>query len=332
MNVQLLIDGIVRQTTVLIAQLATTAGVRAPLAHVANQVFLDLVTELEGQGVGRKVVADMFGLALRSYQQKVHRLHESATQRGKTLWQAVYEFIRTTDGASRHSVLARFRHDDEAMVRSVLADLCDTGLVHRSGRGPEASYSAVDEPALDGTAPDSHEARKALVWMAVYRKGELTSDDAAQLAPGNHDPVLALLEELASEGRLVRRVADGSPVWTCQEYSVGLGETHGFEAAVFDHYQSVVTAICTKLRNGKTQALPADRIGGSTFTYDIWPGHPLEARAYAQLGRMRAEAGALWEEIEAYNATADRDSDDVDRVTFYCGQSIAAAREEDSQV
>ena len=40
MHVKLVIDSIVRQTTVLIAQIATTAGVRAPLAHVANQVFL----------------------------------------------------------------------------------------------------------------------------------------------------------------------------------------------------------------------------------------------------------------------------------------------------
>jgi len=42
-NVNLLIDALVRQTTVLVAQLATAAGSRAQLAHTANQVFLDLV-------------------------------------------------------------------------------------------------------------------------------------------------------------------------------------------------------------------------------------------------------------------------------------------------
>jgi len=46
-NVNLLIDAIVRQTTVLVAQLATAAGARAPLAHTANQVFMDLVSELK---------------------------------------------------------------------------------------------------------------------------------------------------------------------------------------------------------------------------------------------------------------------------------------------
>jgi hypothetical protein len=53
MDAKLLIDAIVRQTTVLIAQLSTAAGIRAPLAHVADQVFLDLASEIEALGVGR---------------------------------------------------------------------------------------------------------------------------------------------------------------------------------------------------------------------------------------------------------------------------------------
>ena len=67
MNVNLLIDALVRQTTVLIAQLATAAGARAQLAHTANQVFMDLVRELKEQGLGNKVIADMFGLSPVSY-------------------------------------------------------------------------------------------------------------------------------------------------------------------------------------------------------------------------------------------------------------------------
>jgi hypothetical protein len=63
MNAKLLIDAIVQQTTVLIAQLSTAAGIRSPLAHIADQVFLDLAREIEQQGVSRKVVADMFGPA-----------------------------------------------------------------------------------------------------------------------------------------------------------------------------------------------------------------------------------------------------------------------------
>ena len=83
MDGRLLIDAIVRQTTVLIAQLATASGVRTPLAHIANQVFLDLVNELRAQGLGNKVIADMFGLALRTYHRRVNQLAESNTFRGR---------------------------------------------------------------------------------------------------------------------------------------------------------------------------------------------------------------------------------------------------------
>ena len=91
MNAQLLIDSIVRQTTVLLAQLATSRGLRAPLAHIADQVFLDLANEVERQGLSRKVSADMFGLALRSYRRRIQRLSESSTDRGRSLWEAVLD-------------------------------------------------------------------------------------------------------------------------------------------------------------------------------------------------------------------------------------------------
>src|SRR5215813_6022389 len=130
MDAKLLIDAIVRQTTVLIAQLSTTAGIRAPLAHVADQVFLDLAQEIEAQGVGRKVVADMFGLALRSYQKKVQRLTESATLRERTLWEAVLDFLSEQGSVTRGRVFERFRRDSEHDVAAVLADLVSQGLVY----------------------------------------------------------------------------------------------------------------------------------------------------------------------------------------------------------
>ena len=97
MNSQVLIDAIVRQTMVLIAQLSTAEGVRSPLSHIADEVFVGLVRELERQKLGKKVIADMFGLVLRSYQQKVQRLSESATAR----WQVILRTVVCTSHASR---------------------------------------------------------------------------------------------------------------------------------------------------------------------------------------------------------------------------------------
>ena len=74
MSRTLLIDSIVRQTTVLIASLATASGNRPSLAHLANQVLGNLVGELKAQGLGNKVIADMLGMALRTYHDRVARL------------------------------------------------------------------------------------------------------------------------------------------------------------------------------------------------------------------------------------------------------------------
>jgi hypothetical protein len=82
MNITVLIDSIVRQVTVLIAQLATAGGTRSPVAHLANQVFVQLARELESQGVSRKVSADMFGMALRAYVRKLRRLSDAPERPG----------------------------------------------------------------------------------------------------------------------------------------------------------------------------------------------------------------------------------------------------------
>ena len=45
MNSQLVIDALVRQTMVLIARLSTVDGVRSPLSHIADNVFVSLVKD-----------------------------------------------------------------------------------------------------------------------------------------------------------------------------------------------------------------------------------------------------------------------------------------------
>ena len=128
MTVRLLIEAVVRQMTVLIAELATSGGLRAPLANIADRVFLELARELEGHGVSRTVSADMFGMALRTYLRRIQRYDESLTQQGRSLWEAVLEYVQERSIVSRADVLERFAQDEEALVRGVLQDLTDTGL------------------------------------------------------------------------------------------------------------------------------------------------------------------------------------------------------------
>jgi len=301
MNVNLLIDAIVRQTTVLIAQLATAGGARAPLASIANQVFLELVRELDSQGVSRKVGADMFGLGLRSYQRKIQRLGESSTDRGRTLWEAVFHFLDAQKIATRNQVFTRFHQDDDVLVRGVLHDLTESGLVFCSGTGDGTVYRmATGEDLAHVRASGSHErdaSGDAMLWAVVYREGPLTRAEIGHRLSLDPRVIDASLERLLQAGR-IDRDAQG---YVCHELVVPYGSPSGWEAAVFDHFQSVVKTICCKLRLDQPPDAK-DAVGGSTYTFVVWEGHPLEEEVLRGLARYRQQGDNLRERVDAYNA------------------------------
>lgn len=325
MNVQLLIDAIVRQTTVLIGQLATAGGVRAPLAHIANEVFLQLVTALSAQGVPQKVIADMFGLALRSYQQKVARLNESATDRGMTLWEAVYGFLKEREVASRQEVLTRFRRDNEASVRGILNDVVASGLVYKTGRGQQTVYRVASEEDLSLASESlSQGASDSLVWLLVYREGPVGMSALRDSLAIEANALEAAIGRLLDEGRIERVSNEGDGVFACSRVLIRIGDEVGWEASVFDHFQAMVRAIAMKLANGLTRALPDDHVGGSTFTFEVGPGHPHEEEVLGLLREVRERTAALWDTVSQHNRSATQPGQRSAKVTFYFGQSVTA--------
>jgi len=320
-NIQLLIDSIVRQTTVLIAQLATAGGTRAPLAHVANQVFLELVRELEQQGVSRKVGADMFGMALRSYQRKIQRVSESNTDRGRSLWEAIFDYLDEEKIATRSQVLARFHRDDDQLVRGVLHDLTESGLIFSSGTGDGTVYrmaTGEDLAHLRTTQADAQApSLDAMLWVVIYRAGPIGQEELAKRV-SIADNVLK-----ASLGRLVKAArveCDACGAYRCLKLEVPYGSSTGWEAAVFDHFQAVVKTICAKLLTDQTSS-PRDRIGGSTYTFVTWPGHPLQAEVLGGLAQFRERADDLRARVDAYNAEHGI-PERHQKVTSYGGQCL----------
>lgn len=328
MRAQVLIDAIVRQTTVLIAQLSTAEGARSPLGHIANEVFTGLVNELENQGVSKKVIADMFGMALRSYRQKVQRLGESATTRGVTLWSAVQTFLTGREWTTRSELLARFRYDDEASVRGILNDLVESGFIVRSGRGDETRYRAATEEELRdiGTTLEGKpgESLAALVWLQVYREGPLTLERLCQLIPQPQSTIEEALEALSADGRVKRETQAGVELYISQQVLVSLGEEAGWEAAVVDHHSTVLNAIAAKITSGHRVSAKSDEVGGTTLTFDLWPGHPREADVRQLLQETRQRVLPLWEEVTAHNEAEPQSLERPDsyQVHYYCGQYV----------
>ena len=327
MNVNLLIDAMVRQTMVLIAQLATTAGARAPLAHTANRVFLDLVRELKHQGLGSKVISDMFGLTLRAYHAKVARLSESGTERGRSLWEALLAFVQERGSVSRLDILRRFSGDEETVVRGVLRDLVDSGLLFRSGRGDWTTFRvATEEDRTDGEHEEERFAQ--LVWIVVYRYGPLSRAEIAERIVLDASELDAALTALVADGRITLSQRGQKTTYSTDGCVVPLGSPAGWEAAVFDHYQAVVTALCTKLRLGRARAIPGEWIGGSTYSLSVWKGHPLREEVLGLLQRSRDAASELRARVEAYNEGHRPPVEGDERVLFYVGQAVLGLEEE----
>jgi hypothetical protein len=325
MNIRFLIDAITQQTTVLIAQLATVGGFRAPLAHIANQVFLDLADELDQLGVTRKVAADMFGMALRSYHAKIRRVEQSVTDPARrSLWEAVYKHVRDKGPLSQLEVFNRFRYDDEASVRGILFDLVESGLIYQTGGNNSRTYHATSDEEFEQVHDDSPDRAYWSVWMYIYRNGPVRLEQLRLQLPIGTDELDAALKRLKGEARIEERDEDGNLSYSSDDCFIPVDESMGYEAAVFDHFTAVTTVLTTKLRQLQNPTLPPEVVGGSTYTFDVWAGHPHREEVLQTLARLRAEISGLNAIVRAFNASTDAGplNEEQEKVLIYFGQTV----------
>jgi hypothetical protein len=321
MNVRILIDSIVRQTVVLIAQLATSGGLRAPLVHIAEQVFLELAQELERQGVPRKVSADMFGIALRTYQRRTQRIVESSTDRERSLWQAVFDYIREGEIVTRDDVLQRFRYDDEGSVRGVLRDLVESGLLFSTGSGRHVVYRlATDEETRMTTGNANGAGLEPFLWSVIFREGPLTEEALCGAVRLPRADVTSTLKVLVDDGRIERVETAGTVVYRSQNLLLGLEEPAGWEAAVLDHFVALARTIGRKLALAQ-RAASGDEVGGSTYHFSLWHGHPMQSEIVGELRHFRERMSALRSRVDHHNATHAVGAKQFN-VTAYYGQYI----------
>jgi len=112
-----------------------------------------------------------------------------------------------------------------------------------------------------------------------------------------------------------------SDVISAQEFVIPLGMARGWEASVFDHLQAVVQTICQRLQESTRGGDPSGVVGGSTYTFDVWPGHPHYEEVKSLLALQRERLGALRNQVEAYNRSHTR-SEDFEEVVTYVGQCV----------
>lgn len=329
MNTRLLIDAIVQQTTVLIGQLSTAAGIRAPLAHIADQVFLDLSKEIEAQGISRKVAADMFGLAIRTYQKKVQRVTESSQAREQTLWQSVLLHLQQSECVSRRGLLEHFKREDPMIIGSVLSDLVSSGLVYRTGSGDSTLFGITKERDLElAIREQRRETLGPLLRAIIYSSRGITRAALADRLAVDAEALDAALRDLEEQGQIERSEGEQDATFRAKLLVVPVDAEQGWEAAVFDHFQAMVRAIGQKLRLGRPRSAQDDVVGGATLGFDLCEGHPQLEEVLALLRTVRGQVNELWNQVQAYNVTHPIEESSQIEVTFYLGQSVTRPNEE----
>jgi len=322
MNANLLIDAIVRQTTILIAHLATATGTRSPLAHTANQIFADLVRELREQGLGNRIVADMFGLSLRTYHNRVRSMSESNTERGRTLWEAVLNFVQQKGTVLRGEDMLRFCRDDEMLVRGVLRDLVESGILYQSGVGDGVFYRVTDSDELQASNGSQSEVEAELIWVAIGRYGPVTAARLQKVVPISDQRIELAIEKLLGEERIQAKESQGERLYESEQCLIPMNASFGWEAAILDHYQAMVTAICAKLRKGLRRAKDGEAIGGRTYHFEVWEQHPLKREVLGFLQSTRERAQELRKRVEAYNKEHPAVDSSILKVFSYVGQMV----------
>lgn len=327
MRTQLLIPEIVKETAQLVAQLATSAGLRAPLAKVLDQVFVHLAEEVERRGVTRKVAADMFGMVLRAYQMKVGRLQESATETERTLWHAVLTFVQKVEVCEREAVLQAFSRDEPRDVVSMLTDLVSSGLITCEGRGRASVYRATREgDRLQQAGQVDHETLSHQVCLHISGHPGITASELEAHFGMDEAAMSPVLASIVWDGRAqVQGPADGGQArYTAQRLLIPVGSQAGWEAAVLDHFRAVCGALANKLALGaKPEAV--DLIGGTTLRFDLCAGHRYEAEVKQLLVRMRTESTELWRKTAEYNRTHPIAASQREQLVFYLGQDWVGA-------
>jgi hypothetical protein len=137
----------------------------------------------------------------------------------------------------------------------------------------------------------------SLTLAIAYRLGPSTRAD---LHAATGCPLTALqgvLDRLVKAGRME---LNGNR-YTAKNLIIPFGSSVGWEAGVFDHVRAVVQTLCDRARAIDPVPGAYQHVGGSTYTCEIWSGHPLEDLVKGQLEAIRLDCHEVRQRVADYN-------------------------------
>jgi hypothetical protein len=232
----------------------------------------------------------------------------------------VHDFIGANGVVAREQILNRFKKDDELALRSVLHDLTESGVVFQSGSGRSSAYrmATLDELGQMRRSADLAGV-EAFVWSIIYREQPIDKQRLSALCGLSETEVDTSIASLIAADRVQAATEPNLTLYRTRELVLKYEDPAGWEASVLDHFTALVRTVTTKLALDQKARL-ADQIGGSTYHFTLWRGHPYESRVLGELKEFRQRMSALRDEIDGYNA-ATLATTPTYRVDAYYGQT-----------
>jgi hypothetical protein len=165
---------------------------------------------------------------------------------------------------------------------------------------------------------DNEHSLAPMLWATVYHNPGLGPSELSALLNVQEAEVANAAAALVANDTLTE--AEGR--FTTKALLVPVGAKSGWEAAVFDHFPAVASAIAAKVRSGTLKSDARDRVGGATLTFDVSASHPLAEEVLGLLGKVRAELNELWNRVHRHNAHTPVAEAERIRVRFYFGQGV----------
>ena len=315
MDNRILIDSIVCRFAELTASVAMRGGARTPVAHVPDLFFSSLARELGKRGASRKVVADMLGMSHRTLQRRINERAESESFRGQTLWTSVVAYVAEQHGVSRSRILERFSRDDEAVLRSVLQDLVQAGVLVEEVSRRGHAYRRAD----DGNREDDHDhaALYGTLLVTLHHSGPMSHEQVAAHLCVDADTTWTLLTRGVQAGHVELRSSEqDEQLFATRRYTFAdSGPASNWRAALLDHVSALTQMVSARLDG---QAGPTDA-RAVTFSFEL----NQRSDTFSDAVELFTRLSGAFIELRSRNEDEQRSQTETShRLTIYLGQLL----------
>jgi hypothetical protein len=162
----------------------------------------------------------------------------------------------------------------------------------------------------------------SMTWLRIYRSGGISVSELGTELDLESRELETVLKRLIDQGRVEMEGEGDARIARAAQFVVPVGSSVGWEAAVFDHFQAMATAIAQKLQKGSRRSGQDDVVGGTTLSFNVHPGHPHFEQVLSLLRKIRRETDDLWNQVAEYNKHHTPPESGGLKVTFYAGQAV----------